>query len=97
MELTREQFVKEINGLKEGTTVNVSSSDIGNVTVYLRGRILSADLENGVEGELTILKVGADMEVTYDFDIVEGITKEDNTYTLSFGNGLSDVDIEIIA
>lgn len=97
MKMTREQFVEEIEGLKEGTIVNVSSSDIGNVTVYLRGCILSADLENGVDGELTILKVGADMEVTYDFDIVEEITKEDNTYTLSFSNGLSDVDIEIVA
>lgn len=94
--MTREQFVEEINGLKAGTTFNVSSSDIGNVTFYLRGCSITANLEEGANGEVTIFKPHTDMEVTIDFDIVDEITKQDNTYTLSFVNGLSDVDIEVI-
>lgn len=96
MEMTREQFIKEIEGLKEDATCNVSSSDIGNVTMYLHGCVIKASAEDGIEGEITILKPQTNMEVNIDFDIVDEITKQDNTYTLSFSNGLSDVDIEII-
>lgn len=96
MEMTKEQFIKEINGLREGTTFNISSSDIGNVTLYLRGCLIKASLEDGVDGELTIFKPYTDMEITIDFDIVDEITKLDNIYTLSFRNGLSDVDIEVV-
>ena len=70
MEMTKEQFIKEINGLREGTTFNISSSDIGNVTLYLRGCLIKASLEDGVDGELTIFKPYTDMEITIDFDIV---------------------------
>lgn len=95
MEITREQFVQEINELSaKETRFNVSSSDIGNVTFYLRGCLISANLEEGVNGEITMFK--PDMEVTLDFDIVDEITKQDKTYTLSFVNGLSDVDIAIV-
>lgn len=96
MEMTREQFVEEINGLKEGTTFNVSSSDICSVTFYMQGCSITANLEEGVSGEVTIFKPHTDMEVTIDFDIVDEITKQDNIYTLSFVNGLSDVDIKVI-
>ena len=96
MELTREQFVEEIKELKSGTTFNVSSSDIGNVTFYLRGCLIEAKLEEGVEGEITFFKPHTDMEVDIDLEIVDEITKENGTYTLSFNNGLSDVDIEVI-
>ena len=96
MEMTKEQFAEEINGLKEGTAFNISSSDIGNVTLYLRGCLIKASLEEGVDGELTIFKPYTDMEVSIDFDIVDEITKQDNIYTLSFRNGLTDVDIEVV-
>ena len=96
MEMTREQFIEEIKQLKEGITVNVSSSDIGNVTFYLRGCVIKASEEDGVGGEITIYKPYSDMEVSIDFDIVDEITKQDNIYTLSFRNGLSDVDIEVV-
>ena len=96
MEMTKEQFINEIKELNEGTTFNISSSDIGNVTLYLRGCLIKASLEDGVDGELTIFKTYTDMEVSIDFDIVDEITKLDNIYTLSFRNGLSDVDIEVV-
>ncbi|MBQ2882507.1 MAG: hypothetical protein IJE43_01860 [Alphaproteobacteria bacterium] len=96
MEMTRGQFIEEIKQLKEGITVNVSSSDIGNVTLYLRGCVIKASSEDGVDGEITIYKPNTDMEVSIDFDIVDEITKQDNIYTLSFRNGLSDVDIEVV-
>ena len=96
MEMTREQFIEEIKGLKEGTTFNVSSSDIGNVNLYLQGCVIKANAEEGINGEITIYKPYANMEVTLDFNIVDKITKQDNTYTLSFSNGLSDVDIEVV-
>lgn len=95
MELTREQFVKEITELSaKETTFNVSSSDIGNVNLYLQGCVIKASEEDGVNGEITIYKPYANMEVTIDLDIVDEITKEGSIYTLSFSNGLSDVDIE---
>ena len=96
MEMTKEQFINEIKELNEGTTFNISSSDIGNVTLYLRGCLIKASLEDGVDGELTIFKTYTDMEVSIDFDIVDYITKQDNIYTLSFRNGLTDVDIEVV-
>jgi len=96
MDLTREQFIKEITDLSAETTFNVSSSDIGNVTFYLCGCLITADAEEGVNGEITMFKPYTDMEVIIDFDIVDEITKQDNIYTLSFVNGLSDVDIEVI-
>ena len=96
MEMTKEQFIKEIKELNEGTTFNISSSDIGNVTLYLCGCLIKASLEDGVDGELTIFKPYTDMEVSIDFDIVDYITKQDNIYTLSFRNGLTDVDIEVV-
>ena len=96
MEMTKEQFINEIKELNEGTTFNISSSDIGNVTLYLRGCLIKASLEDGVDGELTIFKTYTDMEVSIDFDIVDYITKQDNIYTLSFRNGLTVVDIEVV-
>ena len=97
MELTREQFIEEITELSaKGRHFNVSSSDIGNVNLYLQGCVIKANAEEGINGEVTIYKPYANMEVTIDFSIVDEITKQDNTYTLSFINGLSDVDIEVV-
>lgn len=96
-EITREQFIKEITELSEKeTSFNVSSSDIGNVNLYLKGCVIKANAEDGVNGEITMFKPHTNMEVTIDFEIVDEITKQDRTYTLSFSNELSDVDIEIV-
>lgn len=97
MELTREQFINEIMDLAaKETKYNVSSSDIGNVNLYLRECVITANAEEGVLGELTIFKPYTDMEVTLDFNIVDEITKQGNVYTLSFSSEMSDVDIEVV-
>ena len=96
-EITREQFIKEITELSEKETLfNVTSSDIGNVNLYLKGCVIKGNAEDGVNGEITIFKPHTNMEVTIDFDIVDEITQQDRTFTLSFNNGLSDVDIELV-
>ena len=97
MELTREQFIEEIKELSEKQkTFNVSSSDIGNVNLYLRGCVINANAEEGVEGEITIFKPHTEMEVTLDFNTVNEITNQGNIYTLSFVIGIADIDIEVI-
>ena len=97
MELTREQFVEEIKKLSvKETTFNVSSSDIGNVNLYLRGCVINVNAEEGIEGEITIFKPHTEMEVTLDFNTVNEITKQGNIYTLSFVIGIADIDIEVI-
>lgn len=97
MELTREQFIEEITKLSANkATFNILSSDIGNVTLYMKECLITAKAEDGINGELAIYKPYTEMEVTIDFSIVEEITKQDKTYTLSFTNGLSDVDIEVV-
>lgn len=97
MELTREQFVEEIKKLSvKETTFNVSSSDIGNVNLYLRGCVINVNAEEGIEGEITIFKPHTEMEVMLDFNTVNEITKQGNIYTLSFVIGIADVDIEVI-
>lgn len=97
MEITREQFIKEITELSsKGRHFNVSSSDIGNVNLYLQGCVIKANSEEGVNGEVNVYKPYTNMEVTIDFSIIEEITKQANIYTLSFSNGLADVDIEVV-
>lgn len=98
MELTREQFIEEITELSAKAKVfNISSSDTGNVNLYMQGCMIRASADDGIDGEIIFYKPYANMEVTIDFNIVEEITKQDNTYTLSFVNGLSDVDIDVVA
>ncbi len=97
MELTRGQFIEEISELSaRDIDFNVSSSDSGTVNLYLRECVIRLNESDGINGEIIMYKPNADMEVTIDFAIVEEITKQDNTYTLSFTNGLADVDIEVI-
>lgn len=97
MEMTKEHFIKEINELSaKGTKFNVSSSDTGNVNLFLQGCSIKANAEEGIDGECVIYKPQTDMEVTIDFNIVDMITKQNNTYTFSFRNGLVDVDIAIV-
>lgn len=97
MEITREQFVKEINELSaKETRFNVSSSDTGSLNLYLQECVIKASEKEGIDGECLIYKPQADMEVTIDFNIVDMITKQNNTYTFSFRNGLADVDIAIV-
>lgn len=97
MDLTREQFVKELAELGEGKTFNVQSDDSGSVYLALYGCKVGASLEEGIEGEITIFKPYAEMDATIDFAIVDTITKEENGYRLEFNNGMSDVVISVVA
>lgn len=97
MELTREQFVKEITTMSESRVFNVQSDDSGSVYLALYGCKVGASLEEGIEGEITIFKPYAEMDVTIDLAIVDTITKEDNNYRLEFNNGMSDVVISVVA
>lgn len=92
--MKKEQFVKEISSFGESTTFNIESEDSGTVFLTLDGCKAIASLEDGIDGEITFFKL--DVEVRFDFDIIAEITKQDNTYTLSFKNGLSNVSIEVI-
>lgn len=97
MELTREQFVKEITTMSESKVFNVQSDDSGSVYLALYDCKVGTSLEEGINGEITIFKPYATIDVTIDFAIVDTITKEDNDYRLEFNNGMSDVVISIVA
>lgn len=92
----KEQFAKEISSLGENATFDVESADSGTVYFALFGCKANVSLEDGIDGEITFFKPDTNMEVRFDFDIIDKITKQDNTYTLSFNNDLSDIDIEIV-
>ena len=97
MELTREQFVKEITTMSESRVFNVQSEDSRSVYFALYGCKIEISLEEGIKGEITIFKPYATMDVTIDFAIVNTITKEENGYRLEFNNGMSDVVISVVA
>lgn len=96
MEITREQFIEEIKALKETTTINASSLKVGNIGFTFNGCLIYVRVEDGIDGEITIFKPGTDMEVTFDFAIIGEIIKKDSKYTISFSNGLPDMDVEIV-
>lgn len=92
----KEQFVEEISSFGENATFDLESEDSGTIFFALSGCKVNVSLEDGIDGEITFFKPHANAEVRFDFDIIEEITKQDNIYTLSFSNGLSDVNIEVI-
>lgn len=94
--MEKEQFIKEISSFGENSTFDLESADSGTVYFALSGCKVNASSEDGIEGEITFFKPHANMEVRFDFSIIEEITKQDNIYTLSFSNGLADVDIEVV-
>ena len=90
-ELTSEQFINEIEQLSD-KTFNVSSVDGGGIYLSCYGCTLSYD---SVTEELSVLKPGSLMEVGICLDIVDSITKDGDTYTLEFNNGLADVEVTV--
>lgn len=98
-ELTKEEFIEAMNTANEnGTTFDVTSVDIGNVYFDLCGCHIYIDLDNGMEGEIYIRRDDAPMGITFDFDIVDYITEEVNSYgntdyEIEFTNGLSNIQI----
>lgn len=99
MELTREQFVKEVAALSEDANkFNVESEDTGSVYLSLYGCKIETTVEDGICGEITMFKPHTEMEVRIDFDVIDVITKEDDgSYRLEMNNGMSDVVIRNIA
>ncbi len=99
MEMTREQFVKELEELGEDKNkFNVESEDSGSIHFSLYNCKITTVLEEGLCGELTIFKAYTEMDVTIDFDFIETITKEDDgVYRLEMANGLSDIVIRNVA
>lgn len=94
-EITREQFTQEIEELNsKKTTYNFESQDSGSVYFAMGGCSISVNLEDGIDGEITVFKPYAQMEVSIDFSIVDSIYKENDEYYLEFSNGMADVIIK---
>ena len=87
-EITRNQLINELCG----KSINASSIDCGNINLSCYGATINynADMD-----ELSIMKPGTLMEVGICLDIVDSITKDGDTYTLEFDNGLADVEIDV--
>lgn len=99
MELTREQFVTELASLGEDKNkFNVESEDSGSIYLSLYGCKIEITLEEGIYGEIVMFKPYTEMEVRFDFDIIDSITKEeDGSYRLEMDNGMSDIIIRNVA
>lgn len=96
MELTREQFMKEIAELNEReTTFNVESADTGSIYMSFYGCNIDVRLEDGIEGEIIMFKPYTQMEATIDFDIVDVITKGDDLFLIEMSRGLPDIVISV--
>lgn len=99
MEMTKEQFLKELAALEEDKNkFNVESEDSGSIYLSLYECQVEATLEDGICGEIVMFKPYAEMEVRLDFDIIDAITKEeDGSYRLEMDNGMSDIVIRNVA
>lgn len=95
MEMTRELFKKEIEEITDnGKVFIVESEDSGSVYLSMYQSHVYVEMEDGVNGEITIFKPYSNMESRLDFDIIDTITKEDDgTYTVEFNNGMTDLAI----
>lgn len=95
MELTREQFLKEIEEINaKGGTYSAESVDSGSVALSMYQCAVIVNLEDGTNGEITIFKPNTLMEARLDFDIINTITKEDDgEFIIKFDNGMPDVAI----
>ena len=96
--LTKEKFAAEVAALMEqGASFGIESVDAGSVMLGLFDCQLQIDLDMGVDGEIVIFKPFANMEVRLDFDIIDEINRvDDNTYSLEFNNGMSNVEISFV-
>lgn len=99
MEMTREQFFKELSTLRDDkNNFNVESDDSGSIYLSLYGCRIEASLDDGVSVELIMFKPNTNMEVRLDFEIIDTVTKEDDdSYRLEMNNGMSDIVIRNVA
>lgn len=92
MELTKEQFILELEMMNlETTRFNVSSIDSYGLSVSL----YECKIEFG-EYEITFFKPYAIMQVDIEFDSIDAIIKEDDCYCLEFNSGkVADIEISV--
>lgn len=96
MELTREQFMKEIAELNERETkYNVESADTGSIYINFYGCNIDVRLEDGIEGEIVMFKPYTQMEATIDFDMINVITKGDDFFLIEMSRGLPDIVVSV--
>lgn len=98
MELSKEAFIKELMELvQNGARFNVESVDSGSMYFSLGGCSVAFS-DDGIDGEFVFFKPNFDMNVTFDFDIIECITKtSEKTYGIEFNANIADVTITKIA
>lgn len=98
MELTKERVIEELMQLVEkGARFNVESEDSGNVYFSLGGCSVNFNLDDGIDGEIVFFKPNADMNITFDFSIVDYITKiDEKSYCMEFNANISNVIITIV-
>lgn len=93
-EITREQFLAEIEELNNnGATFNFESQDSGSVYFAMAECSIAINMEDGCDGEITVFKPYAQMEVSIDFEIIDSIFKDEEEYYLEFSNGMADAVI----
>lgn len=93
-EITKEELATYLNGLADSENrFMVESEDSGTVFFSMNECRLNVQTDCGVNGELSILKDGS--EIDLDFDIIFAITTEsEDTLRVEFNNGMSDVILQ---
>ena len=93
-EITREVFKSELEALHYvGARLNVESIDCYDISLSLCDCIIE---EDGLSHDAIIIhKPYTQMEVRINYDIIDAIYKEENTYTLEFNNGMPDIEITV--
>lgn len=93
-EITREQFTKEIEELNNnGATFNFESQDSGSIYFAMAECSIAVRPEDGIDGEITVFKPYAQMEVSIDFELIDSIFTDEEEYYLEFSNGMADAVI----
>lgn len=97
MEMTREQFAKEIEEINsKGGTYSVESVASGSVALSMYQCAVIVSLEDDMNGEITIFKPYTLMEARLDFGIIDTITKDDSgEFNIEFNNGMTDITIKL--
>lgn len=97
--LSKKEFINEMMQLVErDAKFNVESEDSGSAYFSLGGCSVNFNLDDGLDGEIVFFKPNAAMEVTFDFGIVEYITKiSDKSYEFEFNANIANVVITDIS
>lgn len=89
--LTLKQFQTDLSAMSAaGTKFDAQSVDCGNIYFSMKGCSIEF-----YESEIAIFKPNASMEVNINFEMIDAVYKEENTYTLEFTNGMADLEISV--